>query len=184
MPWTFSTPAQWTAFASSPLTAISPAWWPVLENPACRSSVWEKTKRQNLSSPPATNLNIWTSFTPTNRKKEKKAAQEKASKAAASREKNRPQSDLDIVKQTIASIVEKFSDEDGWIFSGKLGDQLSKRLPDFDVRNFGYAKLTPFVQSLGEYEIKHESNGNNQKQIYFPGKRKRFQIAIFPTQSA
>ena len=103
-------------------------------------------------------------------KKEKKAAQEKASKAAASREKNRPQSDLDIVKQTIASIVEKFSDEDGWIFSGKLGDQLSKRLPDFDVRNFGYAKLTPFVQSLGEYEIKHESNGNNQKQIYFRAK--------------
>src|SRR5699024_8979433 len=80
MPWTFSTPAQWTAFASSPLTAISPAWWPVLENPACRSSVWEKTKRQNLSSPPATNLNIWTSFTPTNRKKRKKQPRKKLPK--------------------------------------------------------------------------------------------------------
>ncbi|MGI6010189.1 MAG: NYN domain-containing protein [Ruminococcus sp.] len=100
-------------------------------------------------------------------KREKESsAQEKALRTAP-KEKNRPQSDLDLVKQAIASIVEKFSDEDGWIFSGKLGDQLSKRLPDFDVRNFGYAKLTPFIRSLGKYETKRISNGNNQQQIYF-----------------
>lgn len=78
-----------------------------------------------------------------------------------------PQTDLEMVKQTINAIIEKFSDEDGWIFSGKLGDQLSKRLPDFDVRNFGYSKLTAFIKSLGDYEVEKISDGNNQKQIYY-----------------
>ncbi len=32
------------------------------------------------------------------------------------------------------------------------GDQLGKRLPDFEVRNYGYSKLTPFIKSLGSYE--------------------------------
>ena len=63
--------------------------------------------------------------------------------------------------------MEQFSDEDGWVSCGKLGDQLAKRVPDFDVRNFGYSKLTTFVKSLGEYEIKRISTGNNQRQIYF-----------------
>ena len=83
------------------------------------------------------------------------------------REKNKPQKELEKTKKTIDTIIEKFSDEDGWIFSGKLGDQLSKRLPDFDVRNFGFTKLTPFMKSLGCYEINKVSDGNDQKQIYF-----------------
>ncbi|UWP60654.1 NYN domain-containing protein [Ruminococcus gauvreauii] len=101
--------------------------------------------------------------------KEKSRASKKES-AAPPPEDIQPQSDLDVIKLTIAAIVEKFSDEDGWIFSGKLGDQLSKRLPDFDVRNFGYAKLTPFVKSLGDYEINRISNGSHQQQIYFKAK--------------
>ncbi len=83
------------------------------------------------------------------------------------RERAKRQRDLKKVRRTIDAILEKFSDDDGWIFSGKLGDQLSKRLPDFDVRNFGFSKFTPFVNSLGVYEINQVSDGNNQKQIYF-----------------
>ena len=76
-------------------------------------------------------------------------------------------SDLNRVRKTIDAILEKFSDEDGWVFSGKLGDQLSKRLPDFDVRNFGYNKFTAFIKSLGNYEYNEIKESNNQKQIYF-----------------
>ncbi len=78
-----------------------------------------------------------------------------------------PQSDLEIVKQNINAIIEKFSDEDGWIYSGLLGDQLAKRLPDFDVRNFGYSKLSSFIKSLEDYEVDSVSDLNNQKQIYY-----------------
>ena len=74
--------------------------------------------------------------------------------------------DLKRIRNTINAIINKFSDEDGWLSSGKLGDQLSKRLPDFDVRNFGFSKLTPFVKSLGVYEVQKVALGNGQKQIY------------------
>ena len=77
------------------------------------------------------------------------------------------QKDLNRVRKTIDAILEKFSDEDGWVFSGKLGDQLSRRMPDFDVRNFGYSKFTAFMKSLTTYEYNEIKDGNNQKQIYF-----------------
>lgn len=90
---------------------------------------------------------------------------------AAPKEKIEPQTNLEMIRQTLRTLVEKFSDEDGWIFSGKLGGQLSKRYPDFDVRNFGYSKLTPFIESLDEYEIQRVSTGGNGKQlIYFKQK--------------
>ena len=92
---------------------------------------------------------------------------EPQAKPREKKEKSKPQKDLAKIKNTINAIIEKFSDDDGWIFSGKLGDQLSKRLPDFDVRNFGYSKLTPFIKSLGDYEINKLSDGSNQKQIHF-----------------
>ena len=75
--------------------------------------------------------------------------------------------DIERVNKTIKAIIESFSDDEGWIFSGKLGDQLSKRLPDFDVRNYGYSKLTLFMKALGDYEINKLSIGNHTKQIYF-----------------
>ncbi len=82
-------------------------------------------------------------------------------------EEQKKKQDLEKVNGTIRSIIENMSDDDGWIFSGRLGDQLSKRMPDFDVRNFGYSKLTSFMNSLGDYEINKLTLGNHQKQIYF-----------------
>ena len=101
------------------------------------------------------------------KQEEAEEAEEPQAKRRAHREKNKPQKELEKTKKTINTIIEKFSDDDGWIFSGKLGDQLSKRLPDFDVRNFGFSKLTPFMKSLGCYEINKVSDGGGQKQIYF-----------------
>ena len=82
--------------------------------------------------------------------------------------------DLKKVRKTINAIIEKFSDEEGWMSSGQLGDQLGKRLPDFDVRNYGYSKLTPFIKSLGSYETGRIPTGSGgRKQIYFRMKEER-----------
>lgn len=86
---------------------------------------------------------------------------------------NLKEKDLRRIRNTINAIIKKFSDEEGWLFSGKLGDQLSKRMPDFDVRNYGYSKLTPFVKSLGDYDVEKISDGNGQKQIYFRMKMRK-----------
>ena len=48
---------------------------------------------------------------------------------------------------------------------GLLGDQLGKRLPDFDVRNYGYKRLRPFLKSLGVYEFDEPAGEQGKRQI-------------------
>ena len=61
--------------------------------------------------------------------------------------------DLQSVKLTIQTVIEENSGEDGWIHSGVVAQQLVKRLPDFDVRNFKYKKFVPFIESLEMCDI-------------------------------
>lgn len=76
--------------------------------------------------------------------------------------------DLETIKKDMAMLVEECSDEEGWMFSGDLGNQLAKRYADFDVRNYGYQKLTPFIKSLNMFEIKttQKNRHTNVKIIY------------------
>ena len=90
----------------------------------------------------------------------------------ASREKKKglePQTNLKMIKKAILSLAEECSDDDGWIFSAELGNQLAKRFPDFDVRNFGFSKFTPFINSLNLFEIKRNqaSSNSNVQHVYF-----------------
>ncbi len=60
---------------------------------------------------------------------------------------------LRAIRCAINAVIDSFGDEDGWISLGLLGDQLGKRLPDFDVRNYGYKRLRRFLTSWGFYEF-------------------------------
>jgi len=62
--------------------------------------------------------------------------------------------------EVIKNIITEISDEDGWAFLGELGSILNKRYPDFDTRNYGYAKLTPFVSSLKQFDIRTTKTSN------------------------
>ncbi|OUP10140.1 NYN domain-containing protein [Collinsella sp. An2] len=70
------------------------------------------------------------------------------------------------IRSTINAILDKFSDDEGWVSLGRMGDELSKRLPDFDVRNYGFKKLRPFLKSLGVYEFDEPDGTSGQRQIY------------------
>lgn len=61
--------------------------------------------------------------------------------------------DLKTIKRAISTIIGEVSDEDGWASLSEVGNILLKRYPSFDVRNFGFQKLTPFIKSLGLFEI-------------------------------
>lgn len=67
---------------------------------------------------------------------------------------------VDKLKEVIKTIITDISDDDGWAFLGELGSILNKRYPDFDTRNYGYAKLTPFVSSLKQFDIKTVKTSN------------------------
>ncbi len=71
---------------------------------------------------------------------------------------------IELVK-AITSIINDTSDDDGWSSLGEVGNILMKRFPDFDVRNYGFNKLTRLVRSLQKFEIKSEKK-NNQRLIY------------------
>lgn len=74
---------------------------------------------------------------------------------------------LETIKKAIITIAQENTDEDEWLFIGDIGNKLQKRHPDFDVRNFGFNKFTPFIKSLDLFEIKSERiNGSNNKLIY------------------
>lgn len=71
---------------------------------------------------------------------------------------------LSTIKAAILSIVDEAADEDEWLPIAEIGNRLPKRFPEFDVRNYGFKKLTPFVKSLGILEIQStpSSTGSNR----------------------
>ncbi|KUG04832.1 maebl [hydrocarbon metagenome] len=62
--------------------------------------------------------------------------------------------------EAIKIIITETSNEDGWSFLGEVGKRLNKRYPDFDTRNYGHSKLTPFISSLGQFELRSRKTSN------------------------
>lgn len=77
--------------------------------------------------------------------------------------------DFATIKQTLIKLTEENSDDNGWIFSGTLGNLLSKQFSDFDVRNFGFKKFVPFIESLHLFEVNTYTDEKNKtvKHNYF-----------------
>lgn len=70
------------------------------------------------------------------------------------------------IRSAVDAIIDQFSDEEGWVFLGTVGSELPKRLSDFDVRNYGYRKLSPFLKSMGVYEFDERANTAGARAIY------------------
>lgn len=117
---------------------------------------------------------------PDSQKPERSLKEQRLEKAAAKPEKRAPApepkltepiaepvTDLETIKEAIKMIVTENSDEDDWMFISTIGSMLVKRYPDFDVRNFGFAKLTPFIKSLGLFDIKSERVSDNGAKLNY-----------------
>ena len=74
---------------------------------------------------------------------------------------------LDAIRRSLIDILREDSDEDGWVSTSDLGSRLVKRYSDFDVRNYGFPKLTPFLKSLKGFEMRTVRNENSSiKMVY------------------
>jgi uncharacterized LabA/DUF88 family protein len=81
--------------------------------------------------------------------------------------------DLEIIKLFTDSITD-LADENGWAFLGELGNLMLKKKPDFDPRNYGYAKMLPLIKSINRFEIDERDTGKkNIKHIYIRKKNYR-----------
>ncbi len=53
--------------------------------------------------------------------------------------------------------IDAASEDDGWANLGGVGSHVAKQAPDFDSRNWGYAKLVDLVTALGLFEVQRSA---------------------------
>ena len=89
-------------------------------------------------------------------------AKRKSTKAETNVDKITPQ-----VIKLISSTISDVADEDGWAFLGDVGNLLQKKQPNFDSRNYGFAKLTPLIKSIGLFEIDQRENQKGRFKLIY-----------------
>ncbi len=74
-------------------------------------------------------------------------------------------------RRLISSSINDLADDNGWAYLGDVGNLILKKQPDFDPRNFGFAKLTPLIKSF-DFEIDERDSGqDNIKHIYIRNRK-------------
>ena len=81
---------------------------------------------------------------------------------------------LETIKSAVRTIVQEISDDDGRAFVGELGNMLVRRYPDFDVRNYGFRKLTPLLKSMEIFDIYSERNSDGYNKLVYVKERNTF----------
>jgi uncharacterized LabA/DUF88 family protein len=70
--------------------------------------------------------------------------------------------------------VEDSSDERGWAELGLVGNNIQKKSPEFDARNYGFKKLLDLIQSMDMFDIDdRQSKDQSGKIIYIREKVKK-----------
>lgn len=66
----------------------------------------------------------------------------------------------------LRNAIEGTSDDDtGWAQLSRIGQNINKQSPDFDSRNYGYAKLSGLIKGIGLFDTEERQVGNG-KHIY------------------
>ncbi len=63
--------------------------------------------------------------------------------------------------------VEASSDETGWAQLGPVGSNIAKQSPDFDPRNYGYAKLSGLIIATKLFDIEERSAVDGKSKMIF-----------------
>lgn len=66
------------------------------------------------------------------------------------------------------------SNEEGWAELGVSGSLIKRQHPDFDSRNFGYAKLSTLIETTELFEMKKvDMKGTNAFKLFYRDKKKK-----------
>ena len=67
----------------------------------------------------------------------------------------------------LRNAVEASSDDTGWAHLGAVGSNIAKQSPDFDPRNYGYAKLSGLVTATKLFDVEERAmGGGTSKSVY------------------
>lgn len=80
----------------------------------------------------------------------------------------------------LSAAVADAGNEDGWAGLGAIGSLLSKRLPEFDPRNYGHRKLSDLVSAIPLFEFEERGEPGRSRAMYLREKRQREAAAAAP----
>jgi hypothetical protein len=63
----------------------------------------------------------------------------------------------------LQKVISQLENEDGWVNLGTVGQQISNLVSDFDVRTYGFRKLSDLVRKTDAFDV--ENAGGNQVRI-------------------
>jgi uncharacterized LabA/DUF88 family protein len=85
----------------------------------------------------------------------------------------------------LRNAIEAASDDDGWAALAAVGHIITKQRPDFDSRNYGYAKLSDLITATTLFELDRRSPGDGKPGvIYARDKRRRPDKKLPPTPAS
>jgi uncharacterized LabA/DUF88 family protein len=67
----------------------------------------------------------------------------------------------------VRSAVDSASDDTGWADLGAVGSAIAKRSPEFDSRNYGYAKLSGLLKATGIFTMEERVLGSGPHKALF-----------------
>jgi uncharacterized LabA/DUF88 family protein len=85
--------------------------------------------------------------------KSEQASEETRQSAPARKTSAELRQDAKLVK-LLRESIDVASDDDGWGHLGQVGTYVVKQAPDFDSRNWGYAKLVDLVTAIELFEVR------------------------------
>ncbi len=75
------------------------------------------------------------------------------------------------IKETVLSLLDENSDEDGWMYLSELGNMIQKVYSDFDCRNYGFHKFGKLIESFPEIQTRKDDSSNGITKIVLVRKR-------------
>ncbi|WP_031435233.1 NYN domain-containing protein [Methylomarinum vadi] len=73
----------------------------------------------------------------------------------------------------LRNAAEECSEDDGWAELGVCGSLIKRQFPDFDSRNYGYAKLSTLIETTKLFDLKKEKMpDSNHIKLYYRDKKK------------
>jgi uncharacterized LabA/DUF88 family protein len=73
----------------------------------------------------------------------------------------------------LRNAVEAASDDDGWASLAAVGHIITNQAPDFDSRNYGYAKLSDLIAATTLFESDRRSTGDGKPGIIYARDKRR-----------
>lgn len=73
------------------------------------------------------------------------------------------------LKTLLKNTIEDAADDTGWVFLGRIGELISKKMPEFDSRNYGHKKLSDLMRALDD--VVESETRQTKEQIYIRNKK-------------